>query len=96
VIEHLGQLDFLHAKENVVLLGAATVDRKHEANADALGLFLKQLRGADPARERDRADWIAGPWEVRGDGEWLPPSLPVYVAKLTTDLRAVDTGAASC
>src|SRR5688572_31380765 len=49
-------------------------------------LFLKQLRGAEPARERHQVDWIAGPWEVRGDGEWLPPSLPVYVAKLTTDL----------
>jgi hypothetical protein len=27
--------------------------------------------------------WVAGPWTIEGDGEWLPGSMPVYVAHLT-------------
>ena len=73
---------------------AATVEWKHAANAASLELFLNHLRGAEPDREHERAGWIAGPWEVCGDGNWLPGSSAVYVAKLTTDLGTVDTVAA--
>jgi DNA replication protein DnaC len=36
VIEHLGQLDFLHAKENVVLLGPPGTGKTHLATSRSI------------------------------------------------------------
>src|SRR3954447_1623378 len=62
-----------------------TRDALHRANAAALSAFLERL-GAEPAGEADA--WITGPVVVRGDGQWLPAELPVFVAKLVTRRRA--------
>ena len=52
VIEHLGQLDFLHAKENVILLGPPGTGKTHLAIA--LGDPRLPRRPARPVQHRDR------------------------------------------
>src|SRR4051794_18880309 len=62
-----------------------TRDELHEANAAALSAFVERL-GAGPTGDGDA--WITGPVVVRGDGQWLPAELPVFIAKLVTRRRA--------
>jgi hypothetical protein len=66
---------------------AATERKKHEANAQDLDRFLGALRGEAPARANSSRGWVVGPWTIKGDGEWLPGSLPVYVAHLAEGQR---------
>ena len=50
VIEHLGQLDFCHAKENVVMLGP----HRQDASGDRARDPRLPRRPAGPVRDRDR------------------------------------------
>jgi hypothetical protein len=61
---------------------AATERRKHEANARDLERFLTTLRSETSVRMTMSRGWIAGPWTIEGDGEWLPSSMTVHVAHL--------------
>lgn len=42
---------------------------------------------AEPHRSGDDAGWITEPIDVRGDGEWMPDTTQVFVAKLVTNRR---------
>jgi DNA replication protein DnaC len=64
VIEHLGQLDFLHARENVILLGPPGTGKtahRHCARDPRLS-----RRAARPVRDRD-------PGERSSATTWPPP-----------------------
>src|SRR5213080_1423691 len=52
VVEHLGQLDFLHARENVVLLGPPGTGKSHLAIAISIRACL--AGAARRVRDRDR------------------------------------------
>src|SRR4051794_28755741 len=77
------------ARHAVLLVHEFVTDRTrddlHDANGAALRAFVERL-GAGPADDGDA--WITGPVVVRGDGQWLPAELPVFVAKLVTRRRA--------
>jgi len=62
-----------------------TSDAKHEVNAKALAAFIARLGPADRVGDADA--WLAGPWDIRGDGKWLPSATPMFVGKLVTRTR---------
>src|SRR6202161_1368014 len=55
VIEHLGQLDFLHAKENVVLLGPPGTGKTHLAVA----LSIRACLASQRVLFRTATEWVA-------------------------------------
>src|ERR1700678_123079 len=55
VIEHLGQLDFLHGKENVILLGPPSTGKTHLATALAIRACLAGQR----VLSRTATEWVA-------------------------------------
>ncbi len=55
VIEHLGQLDFLHAKENVVLLGPPGTGKTHLA----IALGLRACLAGRRVVFRTATEWVA-------------------------------------
>ncbi len=55
VIEHLGQLDFLHAKENVVLLGPPGTGKSHLA----IALGIRACLAGRRAIFRTATEWVA-------------------------------------
>jgi hypothetical protein len=55
VIEHLGQLDFLHARENVILLGPPATGKTHLAIALAIRACLASQR----VLFRTATEWVA-------------------------------------
>src|SRR5277367_2653887 len=55
VIEHLGQLDFLHAKENVVLLGPPGTGKSHLAVA----LSIRACLAGQRVLFRTATEWVA-------------------------------------
>jgi hypothetical protein len=61
-------------------------DELHRRNAEDVEAFVSRLMPAAERAGDDRA-WIAGPGLLAGDGEWLPESADVYVAKLVTSTR---------
>lgn len=66
---------------------AKTYERKHSSNAFALELFLQRLAPGSVERTDAPSGWITSPIEIRGDGQWFPTTVPVFVAKLVVDRR---------
>jgi DNA replication protein DnaC len=54
VIEHLGQLDFLHAKENVMLLGPPGTGKIHLA----IALTIRACLAGQRALFRTTSEWV--------------------------------------
>jgi DNA replication protein DnaC len=54
VIEHLGQLDFLHAKENVILLGPPGTGKTHLA----IALSIRACLAAQRVLFRTATEWV--------------------------------------
>jgi DNA replication protein DnaC len=65
VVEHLGQLDFLHSKENVVLLGPPGTDKTHLAIAIGIRACLAGHRVAFATA----TEWVARLGEAKRQGE---------------------------
>ena len=65
VIEHLGQLDFLHGKENVVLLGPPGTGKTHLAIALGIRACLAGQRVAFATA----TEWVARLGEAKRSGE---------------------------
>jgi DNA replication protein DnaC len=55
VIEHLGQLDFLHAKENVILLGPPGTGKTHLA----IALGIRACLAGQRVSFRTATEWVA-------------------------------------
>jgi DNA replication protein DnaC len=55
VIEHLGQLDFLHARENVVLLGPPGTGKTHLA----IALSIRACLAGQRVLFRTATEWVA-------------------------------------
>lgn len=55
MIEHLGQLDFLHAKENVILLGAPGTGKTHLA----IAISIRACLAAQRVLFRTATGWVA-------------------------------------
>jgi DNA replication protein DnaC len=55
VIEHLGQLDFLHARENVILLGAPGTGKTHLA----IALSVRACLAGQRVLFRTATEWVA-------------------------------------
>ena len=55
VIEHLGQLDFLHARENVVLLGPPGTGKTHIA----IALGIRACLAGQRVAFRTATEWVA-------------------------------------
>jgi DNA replication protein DnaC len=64
VVEHLGQLDFLHAKENVVLLGPPGTGKSHLAIAVGIRACLAGQRVAFATA----TEWVARLGEAKRQG----------------------------
>jgi DNA replication protein DnaC len=65
VIEHLGQLDFLHARENVVMLGPPGTGKSHLATAIGIRACLAGQRVAFATA----TEWVAKLGEAKRQGE---------------------------
>src|SRR5438552_12027501 len=64
VVEHLGQLDFLHAKENVILLGPPGTGKTHLAIAISIRACLAGARVAFATA----TEWVARLAEAKRNG----------------------------
>ena len=64
VIEHLGQLDFLHAKENVVLLGPPGTGKTHLA----IALGIRACLGGHRVSFATATEWVARLGEAKRQG----------------------------
>ncbi len=64
VVEHLGQLDFLHAKDNVVLLGPPGTGKSHLAIAIAIRACLQGQRVAFASA----TEWVARLGDAKAAG----------------------------
>lgn len=65
IVEHLGQLDFCHGKENVVLLGPPGTGKTHLAIALSIRACLAGLR----VRFATATEWVARLGEAKRSGE---------------------------
>src|ERR671930_727229 len=68
VVEHLGQLDFLHAKENVVMLGPPGTGKTHLAIAIGIRACLAGQRVAFATA----TEWVARLGEAKRQGGSRP------------------------
>jgi len=65
VVEHLGQLDFLHGKENVVLLGPPGTGKTHLA----IALGIRACLGGHRVAFATATEWVARLGEAKRQGE---------------------------
>ena len=65
VVEHLGQLDFLHGKENVVLLGPPGTGKTHLA----IALGIRACLGGQRVAFATATEWVARLGEAKRAGE---------------------------
>lgn len=65
VVEHLGQLDFLHAKENVVLLGPPGTGKTHLA----ISLGIRACLAGKKVAFATATEWVARLGEAKRSGE---------------------------
>jgi DNA replication protein DnaC len=64
VIEHLGQLDFLHAKENVILLGPPGTGKTHLA----IALSIRACLAGQRVLFKTATEWVAHLGEAQRQG----------------------------
>ena len=64
VIEHLGQLDFLHGKENVVLLGPPGTGKSHLA----IAISIRACLGGHRVSFAAATEWVARLGEAKRQG----------------------------
>src|SRR6266705_410366 len=64
VVEHLGQLDFLHAKENVVLLGPPGTGKTHLA----IALSMRACLAGHRVLFKTATEWVAHLAEAQRQG----------------------------
>ena len=64
VIEHLGQLDFLHAKDNVVLLGPPGTGKTHIS----IALGIRACLAGHRVLFRTATEWVARLADAKRDG----------------------------
>src|SRR6478752_1685519 len=64
VIEHLGQLDFLHAKENVILLGPPGTGKTHLA----IALSIRACLAGQRVQFATATEWVARLSEAKRQG----------------------------
>jgi len=65
VIEHLGQLDFLHARENVVLLGPPGTGKSHLA----IALGIRACLAGQRVQFATATEWVAKLGEAKRAGD---------------------------
>ena len=70
VIEHLGQLDFLHAKENVILLGPPGTGKTHIATA----LGIRACLAGQRVLFATATQWVARLADAKRQGSSKPSS----------------------
>ena len=68
VIEHLGQLDFLHARENVILLGPPGTGKTHIATA----LGIRACLAGQRVQFATATQWVARLGEAKRQGSLEP------------------------
>jgi DNA replication protein DnaC len=68
VIEHLGQLDFLHGKQNVILLGPPGTGKTHIATA----LGIRACLGGQRVQFATATEWVARLSEAKRQGQLEP------------------------
>ncbi len=64
VVEHLGQLDFLHARENVILLGPPGTGKTHLA----IALGIRACLGGQRVQFATATEWVARLSEAKRQG----------------------------
>ena len=64
VIEHLGQLDFLHARENVILLGPPGTGKTHLA----IALGIRACLAGQRVLFRTATEWVAALGDTQRQG----------------------------
>lgn len=64
VVQHLGQLDFLHGKENVVLLGPPGTGKTHLA----IALGIRACLAGQRVQFATAAEWVARLGEAQREG----------------------------
>ena len=64
-----------------------THDEMHRINGCVLDDFVTRLSGGAADRTTTGDGWITTPIAVKGDGQRMPDSLPVTIAKLVTTTR---------
>lgn len=64
-----------------------TEDAKHRENAANYENFLSAVGAVTAVESSSSAGWITPPLNFKGDGNFMPASLPVSFAKLVTNTR---------
>src|SRR5262249_56615190 len=70
VIEHLGQLDFLHARDNVLLLGPPGTGKTHLA----IALSIRACLAGQRVQFATATQWVARLGEAKRQGASRPSS----------------------
>jgi len=65
VIEHLGQLDFLHARENVIMLGPPGTGKTHLA----IALSIRACLAGHRVQFQTATEWVARLSEAKRQGD---------------------------